>query len=320
MHHDQMKRLVAKALSNGARRKSAMRIEWDLSGNCTAPRTRELHVRPGADKESEAGKFISSVRQLWPDAEMISTNIAHDDTGRTKSRSIVVSKVTAIPLTLAMDLRCRKCDRCLALRQMSWAMRAKAETAASRRTWFGTLTLRPDEHVRFTSQARVNLARQGIDFETLPFGEQFTERHKAIGPEITQYIKRVRKESGALLRQLCVAEHHKSGLPHYHMLVHEHDEIGVQHRILSGQWKLGFEKWRLVGQPSEAAYLCKYLAKASVARVRASRAYGTYGLNPIAAERRRGAPDRPRPRAVPAPGPGGLTLELENGLSQACRC
>lgn len=270
-----MKALVASALQSGAKRASATRTEWDLAGNCLKPVQRELHVRPSPEHRDEARGFVRKVRELFPDA----TQVSGHDLPHTEAKTIVVNRDSAIPLTLAMTVRCRKCDRCLALRRMSWSLRAAAETQSSRRTWFGTLTLRPDAQVRAVSQARVHLAKQGLDFDALPYGEQFTERHKQITPLITKYLKRVRKESGAQLTYLCVAEHHKSGLPHYHMLVHEHDEIGVKHSTLSKQWLEGFEKWRLVSSRSEATYLTKYLAKSSVARVRASRDYGN-GLRP----------------------------------------
>lgn len=157
---------------------------------------------------------------------------------------------------------------------MLWSERARAEVQSSPRTWFGTLTLRPQAHATVVARARVRLSEQGVDFDMLPFGEQFVERHKIVSDEITKYLKRVRKASEAPFRYLCVAEHHKSGLPHYHLLVHETIEGTVKHAVLSGQWALGFEKWRIVSELAEATYLCKYLSKASVARVRASERYG----------------------------------------------
>lgn len=157
-----------------------------------------------------------------------------------------------------------------------WKARALSETRIASRTWFGTLTLRPEAHVTMLSRARVALGKQGIDMDALTFGEQFILHHNECSIEITKYLKRVRKETGAHFRYLLVAEHHKSGLPHYHMLVHEQDGYGlVKHKALSRQWLLGFEKWRVITDLQEATYLCKYLSKASVARVRASRAYGT---------------------------------------------
>lgn len=178
---------------------------------------------------------------------------------------------------------------------MLWRTRAEHETRAALRTWFGTLTLNPAAHMTMVSRARVRLAQQGIDFDDLPIGEQFIERHREISREITKYLKRVRKISGQF-RFLMVAEHHKSGLPHYHVLVHERDAHGVKHRVLSSEWKLGFEKWRLLTDLREASYLCKYLAKATVARVRASGAYGqAYQIDPRSLTIAEGVKKRPPP-------------------------
>lgn len=157
---------------------------------------------------------------------------------------------------------------------MLWSERAKAEVRNAARTWFGTLTFRPEVHVRFINLARQRLAVQGVDFDSLPFGEQFSELHRQAGGEITKYVKRLRKECVDPFRMICVAEHHKSGLPHYHLLIHELTEGSVKHSALSSQWQLGFEKWRLITDLNQAGYVCKYLSKASVARVRASAGYG----------------------------------------------
>lgn len=294
MHHDQIKRLVAQALSQGGVRKSAIRTEWNLGGNCTSPVVREIHVRPPADEKprDETSKFLDAVMAKFPGAEVVRDERDRDARPQ-RDKYIVVTRESSFPLTLTITLRCRKCDRCLKLRQRLWSDRARRETATARRTWFGTLTLKPETQLMMLSRARKRLSMQGIDFETLSFREQFAERVKQISLEITKYLKRVRKESGASLRYLLVAEHHKSGLPHFHMLVHELDEIGVRHSTLSKQWGLGFEKWRLVSEPSEALYLTKYLSKTAAARVRASRGYGRRDvLTDIAAAGRRENYDR----------------------------
>jgi hypothetical protein len=118
---------------------------------------------------------------------------------------------------------------------------------------------------------------QGIDFERLPPAEQFSLRHTEISRELTKYLKRVRKESGAKFRFLLVAEAHKSGLPHYHLLLHEHDQFRpVRKSVLEAQWKAyGFSKWRLIEDERAARYVCKYLSKDAIARVRASIRYGS---------------------------------------------
>jgi hypothetical protein len=159
---------------------------------------------------------------------------------------------------------------------MNWSFRAKAEVQSAPRTWFGTLTLRPEAHATMLSRVRVRLAGQGIDFDALPFGEQFLERVKECSPEVTKYLKRVRKQSVVGFRYLLVVEHHKSGLPHFHLLVHERQLGTVRYAVLSSQWLLGFEKWNVVADLNQATYLCKYLSKATIARVRASAGYGHF--------------------------------------------
>lgn len=132
-------------------------------------------------------------------------------------------------------------------------------------------------HHYFLAKARSFEGQQGVDFDALPVGEQLVLRHKYISPEITRYLKRIRKQSSAPLRYLCVMESHKSGLPHYHMLVHEQDPaLPVRHKLLTDQWLLGFTVWKLcpLGDVRAATYLCKYLSKSTAARVRASVRYG----------------------------------------------
>lgn len=180
------------------------------------------------------------------------------------------------PLNVDVAVRCRKCETCLKARAAHWRMRAVQEYRLARRTWFGTLTLEPSAHFKALSQARVALAREGIDFETLSGEEQLSERHKQIAPLITLFLKRIRKRSGAKLRYMLVMEAHKSGLPHYHILIHE--SVGsVLHRQLQGCWDHGFSNWKLVADDEAASYVCKYLAKSALARVRASVRYGVSG-------------------------------------------
>lgn len=109
--------------------------------------------------------------------------------------------------------------------------------------------------------------------ETTP---EILVRHFGIGPEITRYLKRVRKESKSSFRYLLVMEAHKSGLPHYHMLLHEKPFGGeIPKRILKYQWHLGHTDFKLVDDAQhKAEYMCKYLAKSLLARVRASKGYG----------------------------------------------
>ena len=135
--------------------------------------------------------------------------------------------------------------------------------------------------------ARQRLSERGTTFEALSPDEQFVERHASVSVELTKWVKRLRKNYGAPLRLLLVAEAHKSGLPHYHGLIHEQSpDHPLRHALLSESWRLGFTKFKLV-PPDEGArrtswYVCKYLTKDNRARVRASVDYGAHRPGGIA--------------------------------------
>lgn len=178
-----------------------------------------------------------------------------------------------ITMEVIMHAPCRQCPECLARRAAHWRMRALSETAEAKRTWFGTLTLSPHNHFIMLSRARARQSKN-IDIDTLSPEAEFGFRHSEICRELTLYFKRLRK-TGARLRYLVVAEAHKSGLPHYHLLIHEVDQDRqVKHKMLKDNWSLGFTKFNLVTDKNQAQYLCKYLAKDARARVRASLQYG----------------------------------------------
>lgn len=151
------------------------------------------------------------------------------------------------------------------------------------RTWYGTLTLRPVEQYRVLVQARAYTEARGVAWQSLSDDERFALRASFALKEVTKYVKRIRKRAFgargiAPMAWVCVTERHKSGLPHFHMLVHERELRPITHRILSEAWGLGFEKWRLVRTdetPQAVAwYLCKYLTKDFSTRVRNSEKYG----------------------------------------------
>jgi hypothetical protein len=177
-----------------------------------------------------------------------------------------------------IQARCRKCPGCLKARQAYWRMAAISEIAASQRTWFGTLTLKPATRFLVLSRARHRLAAQSIDFDTLNEDERFAELVREVNPSITRYWKRVRKESGANLRYMLVTEAHKDGAPHWHFLCHEvPGSAPVTEKTLRLQWKGGFAHAKLVAQDEThfGFYIAKYLAKEARTRVRASLDYGS---------------------------------------------
>lgn len=151
------------------------------------------------------------------------------------------------------------------------------------------------------------------DFDKLSEPAKMARLHEQLSPVITRYLKRVRKGSlpyhlrpwrrircemyGVPLvgkfryfdarptkfRFLCVAElGDKNGRLHYHVLLHE--PVGgeaIRHALIEGQWaEIGFSDWELVEDPDRASYVCKYLHKRTIARVRASERYGEAQLRP----------------------------------------
>lgn len=184
-----------------------------------------------------------------------------------------------------LEARCRKCAPCRAYRSQKWAAKACAELQAAERTWFGTLTLSPENRVAALYRAQIKVSRGGSDWSELDDNRRFTELCAVLGKELTLMLKRVRKNSGASFRYLLVVEAHKDGFPHFHILLHEHD-TQVRKATLDAAWKLGFTKWRLVKDrgPEPAFYVCKYLAKSALARIRSSQEYGQAGPR-LAAQR-----------------------------------
>lgn len=195
--------------------------------------------------------------------------------------------------------RCRKCENCRTAKQRLWTARARAEITMAPRTWFGTLTLSPEAQYYFLAIAR-QVADEAIGkYEDATPEQQFMRRCWAISPDITKWLKRVRKESGSELRFLLVAEAHKSGEPHYHCLIHETDFAQpVRKRTLQTQWKLGFSQWKLVTDLGGARYVTKYINKGSLARVRASIRYGQQRACPLELEKL--VNERPSPLLAPS--------------------
>lgn len=224
---------------------------------------------------------LSSSHNQWDLAEDCAAPVYRDLVGRP-----YVDNPAGTFLRTELTVRCRTCEQCLAARRRQWTGRAIRECSAAYRTWTGNMTLRPEAHYQMLAQACKRLRIHGRDFDVLTPSEQFAQRHMEISREITRYVKRVRKASG-LLRLLLVAESHKSGLPHYHMLWHEKDLIGTREKVLADQWKLGFSHWRLIADNRQATYICKYLGKELGARVRASQFYGQDVLGHSALEHMR---------------------------------
>lgn len=236
--------LFKRGLTEGGSRKSLARLEWVVAGNCLRPVSRNVDARPAAESNE---------------------------------RYIMVSRETAVPLQIDLDVRCRRCQNCLRYRKALWAAKAVTEYRLAVRTWSGTFTLRPDEHEMVRHLCVAEAAKVNQDFDVLSPDERFSRRHGKISKWLTLWLKRVRKNSGARIRYMMVCEAHVSGLPHYHALIHETClNLPVSKRILQGAWPHGFTNFKLLpaDESWRATYACKYLSKDILARVRASIAYG----------------------------------------------
>lgn len=193
---------------------------------------------------------------------------------RSQERGADKVQVAGHPVFVTLETPCRECSQCLRARANLWRLRAKSEVERSTRTWMGTFTLSPENHYRMLCRAKQRLSAVSVVFESLSPQEQFIERHRECSKELTLWLKRTRKALARPFTYLLVCEAHQSGLPHYHMLLHEADQSRpVRHVDLKGTWKLGFDQWRLA-DAAASGYLAKYLSKSILARVRASIDYG----------------------------------------------
>lgn len=256
-HLREWSHVARRAVLQGAVLKSASRIYWDVSGNgrlnCTSPVYRE-----------------------YMGADAIGYDLRNNRTQGRKNTRVI-----------ELDTRCRRCPPCLEWRKLLWRGRARIEIAQASRTWFGTLTLSPDQQVKAKLRAMIRLHKSGTEWEQLTREEQFAERVAMISPEITKWIKRVRKQSSVKTRQqarksdgctatvgarcrchplsqfnvtlryLQVVEEHTGGgahhgLPHFHFLIHEVNENRpVRHSVLTDKWTLGHTDFQLIPSPDE---------------------------------------------------------------------
>lgn len=264
-------RIVGRALQSGGVRHSLMRSEWNVAGDCQTPKWFALQARPTARETIVQTTIFDQL------------NVGHGAFARHKvtapyrltDRYVVVSPGKPFPLVLEMWTRCRRCDKCRQARSRLWRHRVREEVRTWPRTWFGTITISPASHHWFWLKALERSRGQSVEVDRAAPGEQFLARNREISVELTKMLKRVRQNTRAPMRYILVCEQHKSGLPHYHMLIHECSTMWpIRHKELNAQWPYGFTKWKLVNDEAEATYLCKYISKSGVARVRASTRYG----------------------------------------------
>lgn len=302
-----LERLAYQALMSGGRAEGSRYVEWDISGNCRNPvrvnrysRASENPkvLREGRRKADPFAKVIGRIGDIivpWHEIKR-------------------VARVQRLGMEVTLLTECRRCDECLRKRAARWRFRAVAECEAAPRTWFGTLTLRPEEHYKIDALLRLGVKDAKGRYRRQPVTNwhELTDEARArlriaeVNRELTLWLKRVRKNSGCQFRYLAVTEIHTgegrsaikdpetrshciTGFPHLHLLVHEVPGQPLLKKFLAGRqvagrwetlptWKLGFTKWKLLppdDRKKGAMYLCKYLSKAMDARVRASEHYGS---------------------------------------------
>lgn len=236
-------RLAFTALAAGAQQTGMRSFEWDVSGKCRSP------------KQVERWSAVSG-----------------------KARYIGKDGRKA-PVYVLLHVPCRKCEACMRKRSNLWRFRAIHECQQSERTWFGTLTASPEHHHMMELRARAATP----NWDDLSPSAQFSLRAQEMGREATLWLKRVRERASAQFRYLLVTEIHDSKetspemrfMPHLHCLIHEFPGAPIRKRKLSEPWHLGHTRFVLVDDPVKGAmYLCKYISKASEARIRASFGYG----------------------------------------------
>jgi hypothetical protein len=235
-------RLTAEeALATGADRPNFLTIRKDVAGNCT-----------------------DAIHREYVGAEQV-----------TRSRDYSRTTRRGPQMTIEFQVRCRLCLNCRKARATHWRYLCQNEIKSAPRTWFLTLTFRPENHYRVRCAVDLRLHARGTTFEQQTENERFRLLAAECGKEVTRYIKRLRK-AGARVRYCLVAEAHISGLPHFHMLLHEvSEDHPVRHKLLADQWGAGFINAKLCNSDTRAAgYVTKYLTKSARARIRASEGYG----------------------------------------------
>lgn len=210
----EVRRTIIRGYESGLVRLSATSSRWDVSGNCREYVGVQLHGRP-----------------------VILTKPGN------------VEPTEGVPVMCELKVSCRKCPECLRALSAHWTTRAQIQMLLAPRTWMATLTIAPAWQEYAANLARTYEARNGGSFEALTPEDQFAMRHRFAGAEVTRYFKRMRK-AGHKFTYLLVVERHKSGLPHYHALIHEAG-APVTERTLQEHWEWGFAKFKLVDTSSE---------------------------------------------------------------------
>lgn len=288
-------REFSEPLRLGDSRPCFSRLVRKRSGNCSQPRTVIIRARPtlphrrrdtASDVRGSFAEFVEACEAVTGELPEIDEIAAFRASERKASlggaaRSMVIRPGARTPLEVEYEVRCRRCEACLRYRSRCWRDRALAEFRHSEalgcRAWLGTFTFAPEKHYQAACAARYECSRQSVDFDALSDSEKLDKLLKHYyGPHLTRFLARVRKQ--VRIRYLLVCELHQSGLAHFHAVIFETDAgAPLSERMLRGAWRqahLGFCRFNLCRTSAGAAYVCKYISKSAVARIRASGDFG----------------------------------------------
>lgn len=217
-------------------------------------------------KRTTGGRLFRSVRKPYCDAP-VSVALG----ARAPKRGDVIRE-SGNPVFLDLWVPCRKCGKCGIVRQIQWRKRVKHEIITATRSWFVTLTFRPE-------------AREKLFYETITdndgeYSRMLTlkSRSAVAMRELASYLKRLRNgaaQSGLVLRFVAVTEPHKDDFPHIHLILHSTGLLTAS-MIRAGKWPHGFIDMKLCDADA-ANYLVKYISKEAI-QVRASVRYGANSI------------------------------------------
>jgi hypothetical protein len=185
--------------------------------------------------------------------------------------------------SLERRLACRTgCPVCLEHRGRLWTAKMISEFQDAVRTWMLTLTYSPE--VRYLRELEARKRFGEAAFDRLSRSERTVELVRECGEDLTKLVKLLRyqmsqnvglrgKSPG--LRYCAVAEAHKDGFPHFHLVLHEtKPDVPLRKAVITAKWEHGHSVARLVDDVRGIAYVGKYLSKDALSRVRASVKYG----------------------------------------------
>ena len=223
-------------------------------------------------------------------AALVAADGMLDYAGNCEQPRVLRKQCDRTHVKIKMRVACRtQCGPCLRKRMWYWALAGMEETRkateAGNRSWFGTLTFRPEEHRIMLDDVKAEwMAENGQSTEVPEWlddpmcDERFGLLREKVQHCISLYWARLRKKHK--FRYLVCIERHKSGLPHVHFLLHEVSGP-IRKRELQAQWAHGFSNVSIVGgkssraaAPDKAAwYVVKYLSKSVQSRQMASQGY-----------------------------------------------